>query len=97
MPHQARDLRQRRPALGPAPVAHQLVLLDQPAMRSRASTVIAWSATSSIKVSGQLVTGMPFAVAASTSTESTPTLPSEMILQRSSPSIICLVIRRPLA
>ena len=37
-----------------------------------------WSATSSIKVSGQLVTGMPSALAASTSTESTPTLASEM-------------------
>jgi hypothetical protein len=50
-----------------------------------------------MKVSGQLVTGMPFCVAASTSTESTPTLPSAMILQRSRPSIIFLVIRRPLA
>ena len=48
-------------------------------------SIIAWSATSSMKVSGQLVTGMPFAVAAATSTESTPTLPSAMILQRSQP------------
>jgi hypothetical protein len=32
------------------------------------SSIIAWSATSSMKVSGQLVTGMPFAVAAATST-----------------------------
>ena len=38
---------------------------------------MAWSATSSMKVSGQLVTGMPSAVAASTSTESTPTLASD--------------------
>src|SRR5271163_891558 len=29
--HQARDLRQHRPALRPTPVAHQLVLYDQPA------------------------------------------------------------------
>jgi hypothetical protein len=50
-----------------------------------------------MKVSGQLVTGMPLAVAAATSTESTPTLPSAMILQRASPSIIRLVIGRPLA
>ena len=42
------------------------------------SSIIAWSATSSMKVSGQLVTGMPRAVAAATSTLSTPTLPSTM-------------------
>ena len=60
-------------------------------------SVIAWSATSSMNVSGTLVTGMPLVVAAAMSTESTPTLPSAMILQRSSPSIIFLVIERPLA
>ena len=58
---------------------------------------MAWSATSSMKVSGTLVTGMPFAVAAATSTESTPTLPREMTLQRSSPLMMPLVICRPLA
>ena len=47
-----------------------------------------WSATSSIKVSGTLVTGMPRAVAASTSTESAPTLPNEITLQFSKLSII---------
>ena len=58
---------------------------------------MAWSATSSMNVSGTLVTGMPRAVAAATSTESTPTLPREITLQRSSPSMIRLVMRRPLA
>jgi hypothetical protein len=42
------------------------------------SSVIAWSATSSMKVSGTLVTGMPARVAAFTSTLSTPTEPSVM-------------------
>ena len=42
---------------------------------------MAWSATSSMKVSGQLVTGMPRAVAAATSTRSTPTLPRAISLQ----------------
>ncbi len=60
-------------------------------------SIIAWSATSSMKVSGTLVTGMPLAVAAATSTESTPTLPSVITLQRSRPSMMRLVIGRPLA
>ena len=58
---------------------------------------MAWSATSSMNVSGTLVTGMPLAVAAATSTESTPTLPSVITLQRSRPSMMRLVIGRPLA
>ncbi len=58
---------------------------------------MAWSATSSMKVSGQLVTGMPRAVAAFTSTLSTPTLPSVITLQFSRPSMIFLVIGMPLA
>jgi hypothetical protein len=53
---------------------------------------MAWSATSSMKVSGMLVTGMPRAVAALTSTLSTPTLPSVMTLQFSKASMIFLVI-----
>ena len=40
------------------------------------SSIIAWSATSSMKTSGTLVTTMPAAVAASMSTMSTPTLPT---------------------
>ena len=60
------------------------------------SSIMAWSATSSMKVSGTLVTGMPRAVAAFTSTLSTPTVPSVMTLQFSSESIIALVIRMPL-
>jgi len=47
-----------------------------------------------MKVSGTLVTGMPRAVAAATSTESTPTVPSAMIRQRSKPSIMRRVMRR---
>jgi len=39
-----------------------------------------------------LVTGMPRAVAAAMSTESAPTLPSVMTLQRSRPSMMRLVI-----
>ncbi len=58
---------------------------------------MAWSATSSMKVSGTLVTGMPRAVAALTSTESTPTLPSVITLQFSSASMMVLVIRMLLA
>ena len=58
---------------------------------------MAWSATSSMKVSGTLVTGMPRAVAALTSTLSTPTVPSVMTLQFSSASMIVLVIGMPLA
>ena len=51
-----------------------------------------------MKVSGQLVTGRPFAVAAFTSTLSTPTLPSTMPLHRSGkPSMIFLLIRMPFA
>ena len=49
---------------------------------------MAWSATSSMKVSGMLVTGMPRAVAALTSTLSTPTLPSVMTLQLSNASMM---------
>ena len=60
-------------------------------------SVIAWSATSSMNVSGTFVTGMPLAVAAAMSMESTPTLPRAMILHRSRPSIMCRVIGRPLA
>jgi len=60
-------------------------------------SIMAWSATSSMNVSGTLVTGMPRAVAASTSTESTPTLPSAITLHRSSPSMRRLVTRRPFA
>ena len=59
--------------------------------------IIVWSATSSMKVSGQFVTGILRAVAASTSTESAPTLPSEMTLHRSRLSMISLVMRRPRA
>ncbi len=47
-----------------------------------------------MKVSGTLVTGMPRAVAAATSTESTPTMPSEITRQRSRPSIMRFVMRR---
>ena len=62
------------------------------------SSIIAWSATSSMKVSGQFVTGMPRAVAAFTSTLSTPTLPSTMARQRSgSASTTFFVKRMPLA
>ena len=57
----------------------------------------AWSATSSMNVSGTLVTGMPRAVAAATSTESTPTVPSAITRQRSRPSIMPFVMRRTLA
>ena len=60
-------------------------------------SISAWSATSSMNVSGTLVTGMPRAVAAATSTESTPTMPSEMTRHRSRPSIMRLVMRRALA
>ena len=58
---------------------------------------MAWSATSSMKVSGMLVTGMPRAVAALTSTLSTPTLPSVMTLQFCRLSMIVFVIGMPLA
>ena len=62
------------------------------------SSIIAWSATSSMNVSGQLVTGMPRSVAAFTSTLSTPTLPRTMPRHRSgSPSMIFLVMRMPFA
>ena len=44
-----------------------------------------------------LVTGMPRAVAALTSTLSTPTLPSVITLQFSSASMMVLVIGMPLA
>ena len=58
---------------------------------------MAWSATSSMKVSGTLVTGMPSLVAASTSTESTPTLPSDTTFSFLPASITFAVIRgRPL-
>src|SRR5437588_584147 len=50
-----------------------------------------------MNVSGTLVTGMPRAVAAATSTESTPTEPSEITRQRARPSMIFVVILRPLA
>ena len=43
------------------------------------------------------MTGIPFAVAAFTSTLSAPTLPSEITLQFSKASMIFLVIGRPLA
>ncbi len=61
------------------------------------SSAIAWSATSSMKVCGQFVTGMPRAVAATTSTLSTPTEARAMILHFSSPSMTFLVKRIPLA
>ena len=54
------------------------------------------SATSWMKVSGQLVTGMPLAVAARMSTMSVPTLPRAMILQFSSPLITFSVTGIPL-
>src|SRR5437867_7323350 len=60
-------------------------------------SVMAWSATSSMNVSGTLVTGIPRAVAAATSTESTPTLPRAITLHRSRPSMMRLVMGRPLA
>ena len=51
-----------------------------------------------MNVSGQLVTGMPRAVRAFTSTLSTPTLPSTMARHfAGSPSMIFLVKRMPLA
>ncbi len=59
--------------------------------------IIVWSATSSMKVSGTLVTGIPRAVAAAMSTESAPTLPNEMTLQFSRASMISLVMGRPRA
>ncbi len=59
---------------------------------------MAWSATSSMKVSGQLVTGMPRLVATSTSTESTPTEPSDTTFSFLPASITRAVMRgRPLA
>ena len=61
------------------------------------SSIMAWSATSSMKVSGMLVTGMPRAVAALTSTLSTPTLPSVITLQFCKLSMIVFVIGMPLA
>ena len=55
-----------------------------------------WSATSSMKVSGTLVTGMPRSVAASTSTWSVPTLPKAITLQFSRPSMTARLIGTPL-
>ena len=54
-----------------------------------------WSATSSMKVSGTLVTGMLRAVAAAMSTLSAPTLPSAIILQFSRPSMMASDILLP--
>ena len=58
-------------------------------------SAIVWSATSSTKMSGTFVTTMPLRVAAATSTVSAPTLLSPMTTQRSSPSMISAVMRRP--
>ena len=59
---------------------------------------MAWSATSSMKVSGQLVTGMPSLVATSTSMESTPTLPIDTTFSFLPASITLAETRgRPLA
>ncbi len=48
-----------------------------------------------MKVSGQLVTGMPRALAAATSIRSTPTLPMDITRQRVRPSMIFLVMGMP--
>ena len=61
------------------------------------SIIIVWSATSSMNVSGTLVTGIPLSVAAPTSTVSAPTLPRDITLQFSNDSIISREIRLPLA
>ena len=53
-----------------------------------------WSATSSMKTSGTLVTTMPASVAASTSTVSAPTLPSPMTLQFRRPLMMAAEMRR---
>ncbi len=55
---------------------------------------IVWSATSSMKTSGTLVTTMPASVAASTSTVSAPTLPRPMTLQFFRPLMTAAVMRR---
>ena len=56
--HQPR-LIERRPALGPPSFAHHAVLHHQRAGMTPATASCAWSATSSMNVSGTLVTGMP--------------------------------------
>ena len=53
-----------------------------------------WSATSSMKTSGTLVTTMPASVAASTSTVSAPTLPSPITLQFRRPLMMAAEMRR---
>ena len=59
------------------------------------SSIIAWSATSSMKTSGTLVTTMPALVAASMSTMSTPTLPTPITTQFFRASITCRSMRKP--
>src|SRR5205085_8583815 len=96
LPHQPRDLQELRPALGQRPL--RTILSCSTSRRNPdSSSIMAWSATSSMKVSGTLVTGMPRAVAAFTSTLSTPTVPSVITLQFSSASMTALLIRMPLA
>ena len=52
---------------------------------------IVWSATSSMKVSGTLVTGIPLSVALAMSMPSVPTLPTAITLHLSSPSMTVAV------
>ena len=61
------------------------------------SSIMVWSATSSMNVSGTLVTGMFRAVAAPTSTVSAPTLPSAITLQFCRFSMMFAVILSPRA
>src|SRR5213079_902186 len=94
--HEPRKLVQHWTPLPPPSFAHQPILDDQPAEGGQVNRM-AWSATSSMNVSGTFVTGTPRAVAAATSTESTPTLPSAITWHRSRPSMMRLVIGRTLA
>ena len=59
------------------------------------SNAIVWSATSSMNTSGTLVTTMPASVAASTSTMSTPTLPTPITMHSSRPAITERLMRKP--
>jgi len=92
--HQPRNLQESRPALGPAALTHHLVLLDH-RRKPASSSVMAWSATSSMKVSGMLVTGMPRAVAALMSRVDADGTERDH-LQFSSASMTALVIGMPL-
>ena len=75
LPHEARELVEHRPRLpssGPRGPCRSWTTSRRNVARI---SIMAWSATSSMKVSGTFVTGIARAVAAATSTESTPTLP----------------------